>query len=120
MPMDSEAVEPAGPEPDIDSEDEVDAAVVLEEEDQLDAELAQQIEQLEMELSSKLDAMFGQTESYQRVGCINHAFHNVVGDGLKGAGQRVANTLARVKYWVPFCGNQASFLIVLIRLLRKK
>ena len=65
--MDLEAVEPAGPEPDINSEDEVDAAVVLEEEDQLDAELAQQIEQLEVELSSKVDAMFGQTESYQRV-----------------------------------------------------
>ena len=67
MPMDSEAVEPAGPEPDIDSEDEADAPVVLEEEDHLDAELAQQIEELHLELSSKVDALFGQTESYQRV-----------------------------------------------------
>ena len=65
----------------------------------MDAELTQQIEQLELELSSKVDAMFGHTESYQQVGCIKHAFPNVVGDGLKGAGQHVANTLARVKYW---------------------
>ena len=57
--MDSETVEPAGPEPDLDSEDEADAPVVLEEDDHLDAKLAQHIEHLKLELSSKVDAMFG-------------------------------------------------------------
>ena len=35
--------------------------------------------------------MFLLSESYIRIGCVNHAFHNVVGDGLKGAGARVGN-----------------------------
>ena len=38
----------------------------------------------------KIAAMFLLSESYIRIGCVNHAFHNVVGDGLKGAGARGA------------------------------
>ena len=51
--------------------------------------------------------MFLLSESYIRIGCVNHAFHNVVSGGLKGAGARVGNCLAN--YWVTLLHKSAKF-----------
>ena len=44
------------------------------------------MEKLEDKLSAKLDAMFLSTDQYKRIGCFDHALHNVVGGESKVLG----------------------------------
>ena len=89
----------------VDSEDEMENT----DEEELDKKLAACIEVLETDLSAKLDGFFEAGDVYKRIGCINHAFHNVVGDGLKVAGARVGNCLERVKYWSTLLYKSGKF-----------
>ena len=71
---------------DIETDDEVDQPGIEESSDERSQ--TQQV-MVEKELSAKVDALFSLSEcnsdGYIRLGCVNHAFHNVVGDGLKVA-----------------------------------
>lgn len=90
----------------IPSEDEADTSNNLEQDCDPTTEALQTA--LDQDLSSKIDDLF-QIATYKRLGCINHAFHNVVGDGLKEAGARVGNALAKVRYFANLLHKSTKF-----------
>ena len=96
----------------IDSDEEMEDAAgstAPDTESSLDTATFLEMEQLEEELSAKVAAMFLSSDHYKRVGCFNHALHNVVGDGLKVAGSRIRNVLAKVKFWVVLLHKSSKF-----------
>jgi hypothetical protein len=80
-----------------------------EDEDDTDGWTNDEVQALENTFDEKMNAFFAMSEGYVRLGCVNHAFHNAVGDGLKEAGARIRNCLHKVKYFVTLLHKSSKF-----------